>query len=833
MKKIVFLLLLCLSTFAFAQDTLHIGTPIYHLSSKIGIGTNNPAYAFDVNGTARFTKVIAGTADAVAAVLNRNGNGMHTIFQRSNSNYAYFGTHNSNTSFYLASYADLGFRVNNGTTDAFYLDASGNVGIGTTSPSGKLDIKGPGTANSELLRFGMDGGRDFVFEQKNSGPVTGLQLRATSGKDFYLNAGAFLNYSKFYQYEASSFQNLVGIGLATPTSTLHVETNHGTQGSPMVNLNSTHDGDVLYVKNNSTRSDMYIANFLNSNGSAMAIRANGYVGIGTTSPSKQLEVVGNADRASIVLGNDIFVGFKRADGALVYGLGHTNDEFVLGASTYLGPSAGTPMRIATGGSRISFSQGGQENMQIAAGGNVGIGTTSPTQKLDVNGTINANNYLVNGQPMVNGLWNDISGNASFSSGNVGIGTSSPTAKLDIEGDVKIKSGEFLQWGDNAQTTIEGSTVSNKIAFRTNGTERFRIDDGGNVGIGTTGPQQKLDISGRIRTTGGVIFKGLEAGESGWQIEPGTDNIGIKRWDGSGGGSYLNINENRTQFYNKVGIGVANPTHDLHVNGITNLAGNTNIVGNLSLGTNTATTATVNFNSSTRNQVAVPQNASLEFREGIVERGRFVAGNGNFVINSLTDSGDKLQVTGSSRFSPGSSELKINGDVNANIYMESGGEIRFRPEGFTTNKIIMGGDQMLKVDGSSLFTQKMIVDNEIESTRVKVTQTPGGWPDYVFRPTYKLQTLNELEKYIQANGHLPNIPDAMEVETNGQDLGAIQAKLLEKIEELTLYTIAQDKSLKDKDEKLKKVDKLENENQALKTALADLLRRIEKLEKNEK
>ena len=91
---------------------------------------------------------------------------------------------------------------------------------------------------------------------------------------------------------------------------------------------------------------------------------------------------------------------------------------------------------------------------------------------------------------------------------------------------------------------------------------------------------------------------------------------------------------------------------------------------------------------------------------------------------------------------------------------------------------------------------LIVLGNLESKKVKVTAAPGSVPDYVFDPTYKLQTLNELEKYIQANKHLPNLPNAKEIEINGQNLGEMQLKPLEKIEELTLYAIEQEKKLKE-------------------------------------
>ncbi|WP_286756022.1 hypothetical protein [Roseivirga sp. UBA838] len=83
---------------------------------------------------------------------------------------------------------------------------------------------------------------------------------------------------------------------------------------------------------------------------------------------------------------------------------------------------------------------------------------------------------------------------------------------------------------------------------------------------------------------------------------------------------------------------------------------------------------------------------------------------------------------------------------------------------------------------------------IESKKVKVTATPGSVPDYVFFSNYKLWTLAEVEAFIKANSHLPNIPNAKEIETNGQDVGYLQLKLLEKIEELTLYMIEQNKEM---------------------------------------
>ncbi len=73
----------------------------------------------------------------------------------------------------------------------------------------------------------------------------------------------------------------------------------------------------------------------------------------------------------------------------------------------------------------------------------------------------------------------------------------------------------------------------------------------------------------------------------------------------------------------------------------------------------------------------------------------------------------------------------------------------------------------------------------ESVKVKLQ---SDWPDYVFSSSYKKLSLPELESYIKANHHLPEIPTTKEAETNGMNLGEMNAKLLKKIEELTLYMI---------------------------------------------
>ncbi|WP_126248971.1 hypothetical protein [Chitinophaga rhizosphaerae] len=82
--------------------------------------------------------------------------------------------------------------------------------------------------------------------------------------------------------------------------------------------------------------------------------------------------------------------------------------------------------------------------------------------------------------------------------------------------------------------------------------------------------------------------------------------------------------------------------------------------------------------------------------------------------------------------------------------------------------------------------KLAVNGNITAKKIKVTQT--GWADFVFDPAYALPPLDTVETFIKQNRHLPEIPSAADVEKNGQDLGEMNKKLLQKIEELTLYVI---------------------------------------------
>src|ERR1700744_4889483 len=95
-------------------------------------------------------------------------------------------------------------------------------------------------------------------------------------------------------------------------------------------------------------------------------------------------------------------------------------------------------------------------------------------------------------------------------------------------------------------------------------------------------------------------------------------------------------------------------------------------------------------------------------------------------------------------------------------------------------------------GSTNPDQKLTVKGTIHSQEVIVDM--NVLPDYVFKPAYHLPTLNEVKTYIDKNHHLPEMPSAEQVAKDGLSLGEMNAKLLKKVEELTLYLIEKDKEL---------------------------------------
>ena len=111
---------------------------------------------------------------------------------------------------------------------------------------------------------------------------------------------------------------------------------------------------------------------------------------------------------------------------------------------------------------------------------------------------------------------------------------------------------------------------------------------------------------------------------------------------------------------------------------------------------------------------------------------------------------------------------------------------------------------MSIGGGTQGSRHLSVNGSICAKEIKVET---DWADYVFDSDYKLRSLSEVKQHIAENKHLPGIPTEAEVTETGMNLGEMQVKLLQKIEELTLYVIRQQEMI----EKLNgKIEKLENE-----------------------
>ncbi len=165
---------------------------------------------------------------------------------------------------------------------------------------------------------------------------------------------------------------------------------------------------------------------------------------------------------------------------------------------------------------------------------------------------------------------------------------------------------------------------------------------------------------------------------------------------------------------------------------------------------------------------IENSAGLRIREGSVNRGAYLKYNSKDNYMSL-----------------GVTNIPSNQSVDTDAFQIS------RSTGNTYFKTATLFHEKVGINTNNPDSE-LTVNGLIHATEVRIDM--DVLPDYVFEENYHLRTLNEVENYIDENGHLPEIPSAKQVADNGMNMGQMQAKLLEKIEELTLYTIAQEKRI---------------------------------------
>jgi hypothetical protein len=598
-------------------------------AGNVGIGTTNPAQPLVVsNGGAAGFEWVPST-------------GRWYRYNRSTSAYAGIYTEASEHTWSI------------GTSEAMRINSSGNVGIGTTAPAHKLSVVGSGTGIAHIGDAGFGSGNYVGASFNGTLSTTNYNiLSSPTDPHLYLNrpAGSAI---KFREANVEQMTILaggnVGIGTTAPANKLSVSqggyNNLATQLSVLntsvaqkahvaydtvliqqddaptlriheagENLSTTisSDGGISRIATSGALAFSVNGNPANPgwNGmggiEAMRMITNGNVGIGTTAPAEKLHAIGNVkiEQTSNV---SAILTLNPNSGAL--GTGYQwNLVGVNSAASY----AFQIREASTAYLHINNSAGG-------GGGNVGIGTTSPYEKLEVAGAISATGVSAGSSAQGHSTTLAVSGGTSYlyavdwgaefkplsvqgktisletgtgsttarvtidNSGNVGIGTTSPAYKLDVVGKIfsntEIQassavinsSGGYASFGSNSGATpirIGRDTTSNDII----------INASGNVGIGTTAPGQKLSVEGgsiqlnannaaanyylylnkKSGQDGGILFNRDNAND--WQLTNGAGNGDLIFY------SYGTASEAITfkRATGNVGIGTTTPSAKLQI-----------------------------------------------------------------------------------------------------------------------------------------------------------------------------------------------------------------------------------------------------------------------------
>jgi len=387
-------------------------------------------------------------------------------------------------------------------------------------------------------------------------------------------------------------------------------------------------------------------------------------------------------------------------------------------------------------------------------GNVGIGTTTPTEKLEINtGNIFLNS--ISGQFI---RWN-AAGIAPPSFNTRSAGTKLvlyPQIGL-TESDYAIGIDHFTLWQG-----VPGNNASYSHKFYGGTTPLMTIRGDGNVGIGTVSPSN-IQSWGRVLDVAGVDNSKILA-----TSRNATYRTGIFSHDESwyGGGGFIGTESNHnlhliTGYSSKVtiltngnvGIGTTNPLVKMHVNnGGLMISGPTPGYGG-------------------------PQ---LIFSPDIN-----TSPNGKWAIEYMSADASRPSMGGLNFWKP---SPDTEGAGNYSLFLKDDGKIGMGVTDDNTDG---------KFCASALPNgYRLYVNGGILTTKVKVSNyCSANWADYVFADDYQLKPLSEVEAYIKENKHLPNIPSAQAIEDEGLDLAEIASKQMEKIEEVTLYLIQMEKDIK--------------------------------------
>ncbi len=359
---------------------------------------------------------------------------------------------------------------------------------------------------------------------------------------------------------------------------------------------------------------------------------------------------------------------------------------------------------------------------------------------------------------------------------VGIGTPSPAYPFDVNGNERIQgaSNPYLRIDQTgAPATWYLQAYQGEIGLGSTWANSLIINSSGRVGIGTPAPATSLDVF----DGGGVGFPAT-SGTSQPNASLRLANLGTTAILDIGAystyGAWLqatnrgNLSTNYPLLLNpnggNVGIGTTNPTYTLTVavnnNGVGISGNNSSFVG-ADLSINRSSSAT-----------GVGNGSAIQFND-----------NGSASYNIIQGSSGGLQFF--------------------NNYSGSGWIERMR--------MIPSGNVLIG-QTSQVGNYRLDVKGGVRADSV-VVNTTGA--DFVFDENYQKMSLDSLSQYLEKHKHLPGISSSEEMKKDGVSVGALQTKLLQKVEELTLYVIEQNKEIKSQNEQIqeqgRKIGQLEKEN----------------------
>jgi len=410
----------------------------------------------------------------------------------------------------------------------------------------------------------------------------------------------------------------------------------------------------------------------------------------------------------------------------------------------------------------------KEKLQIGGGYNVGIGTTNPGAKLDVRGPNTGSGLLrIHNTGSSAG---DVNGIDFYHYTDETIVTN---PKAYIRDEVLANRGTKLHFGTSNNT---GSTeVANT---------KMTIDDLGNVGIGTTNPQQTLDVNG-----------GFTIGHSSrWAMH---ENL---QWLEDNKEYILRIPWFNDSNYRTFGFTVTvygSPVSSVNPHGYVRhyFAG---------------------YKVQSTNKIVIQGNYAVDLQGNIPNQISFhnLSYNPGFIdINFATYGG-----YGSGRWCTFIIEFYRNAYRAAAGFTITSDGPRSVSYAREKEKLQIGGGYNVGI-GTTSPQSKLAVNGTITAKEIKVE---SGWSDFVFDDDYNLASLDEVASFIRENKHLPDIPPARDVAQQGVAVSEMLAKQMQKIEELTLYLI----NIKKENDHLKAT--IDSQNKQL-CELDELRKRIEALE----